>query len=161
MEYRQQPIRAIWEVSQTECCVLWQLGKTWQTDVRSSLSFVLNSHLIACDSVRAFICGCVQLVVQPNNLLVRVCWNCPWVRVSATIPQNECHRQTIFISGLTFLRLTTPSFVSLSVDMENMLAPSEFMMLYLMSALMPRSSSFALIFPTGFPTWADSGTYCW
>lgn len=62
---------------------------------------------------------------------------------------------------LTFLRLIIPSFVSLSVDMENMLAPSELMMLYLMSALMPRSSSLALIFPTGFPTWADSGTYSW
>ena len=62
---------------------------------------------------------------------------------------------------LTFLRLMTPSLVSLSVDMENMLAPSELMMLYLMSALTPRSSSLALIFPTGFPTWADSGTYSW
>lgn len=62
---------------------------------------------------------------------------------------------------LTFLRLIIPSFVSLSVDMENMLAPSELMMLYLMSALMPRSSSLALIFPTGFPIWADSGTYSW
>lgn len=55
----------------------------------------------------------------------------------------------------------TPSLVSLSVAMEKVLAPSEFMMLYLTSALMPRSSSVALIFPTGFPTAADSGTYSW
>lgn len=51
-----------------------------------------------------------------------------------------------------------PSLVSRSAAMEKVLAPSELMMLYLMSALMPRSSSLALILPTGFPTWADSGT---
>lgn len=68
----------------------------------------------------------------------------------------ECNVQT---SSLTFLRLMIPSLVSLSVAMENVLAPSELMMLYFISALMPRSSSLALIFPTGFPTWADSGTY--
>lgn len=59
----------------------------------------------------------------------------------------------------TFLREMIPSLLSLSVEMENMAAPSSLVILYVISALTPRSSSFALIFPTAFPTGADSGTY--